>query len=84
MDTIIQEYIPGCEFGVFYYRRPDEQHGRIFSITEKRFPEVIGDGARNLERLILDDERAVCMALFYMAMNDGQTSRPSRWVTVKV
>ncbi len=64
-DTIIQEYVPGSEFGVFYYRRPDEERGRIFSITEKRFPVVTGDGASTLERLILEDERAVCMARFY-------------------
>jgi membrane protein DedA with SNARE-associated domain len=64
-DTIIQEYVPGSEFGVFYYRRPDEERGRIFSITEKRFPVVTGNGASTLERLILEDERAVCMARFY-------------------
>lgn len=61
-DTIVQEYVPGCEFGVFYIRLPDEGRGRVFSITEKRFPEVVGDGRRTLERLILDDPRAVCMA----------------------
>lgn len=64
-DTIIQEYIAGSEFGVFYYRRPDEERGRIFSITEKRFPVITGNGASTLERLILEDERAVCMAQFY-------------------
>lgn len=66
VDTIVQEYAPGSEFGVFYYRLPGEAQGRIFSITEKRFPVMIGDGARTLERLILDDERAVCMARFYL------------------
>ncbi len=65
-DTIIQEYVAGYEFGVFYYRRPDEERGRIFSITEKRFPVVTGNGASTLERLILEDERAVCMARFYL------------------
>ena len=51
---------------MFYYRRPDEERGRIFSITEKRFPVVTGNGASTLERLILEDERAVCMARFYL------------------
>ena len=64
-DTIIQEYVPGLEFGVFYYRFPNEATGRIFAITDKRFPVVTGDGVRTLEQLILDDERAVCMARFY-------------------
>lgn len=65
VDTIIQEYVPGQEFGVFYYRYPSEPTGRIFSITEKRFPTVVGDGRRTLEQLILSDDRAVCAARFY-------------------
>lgn len=65
-DTIIQEYAPGLEFGVFYYRLPGEARGRIFSITEKRMPAVYGDGVSTLEQLILKDERAVCMADFHL------------------
>jgi membrane protein DedA with SNARE-associated domain len=64
-DTIIQEYAPGDEFGVFYYRHPTEEAGHIFSITEKQFPVVTGDGTSTLEQLILNDDRAVCMAQFY-------------------
>lgn len=64
-DTMIQEYVPGEEFGVFYYRYPNETRGQIFSITEKKFPIVVGDGKSTLEQLILNDERAVCMAQFY-------------------
>jgi membrane protein DedA with SNARE-associated domain len=66
VDTIIQEYASGFEFGVFYYRLPDETRGRIFSITEKRMPVVTGDGASTLEKLILADDRAVCMARFLL------------------
>lgn len=65
-DTIIQEYIAGEEFGVFYYRYPESERGKIFAITEKRMPVVTGDGKRTLEHLILDDARAVCMAKFYL------------------
>jgi hypothetical protein len=65
-DTLIQEYVPGEEFGVFYYRYPDESRGRILSVTEKKMPEVVGDGCRTLEQLILDDPRAVCMARVYL------------------
>ena len=72
VDTIIQEYVPGFEFGVFYYRRPSEPLGRIFSITEKRFPTVTGDGASTLERLILKDERAMCMAHYYFDKQKGR------------
>ncbi len=65
-DTIIQAYAPGEEFGVFYVRHPEETSGRIFSITEKRFPTVLGDGRTTLEELILDDDRTVAMAPFYL------------------
>ena len=73
-DTIIQEYAPGSEFGVFYYRLPDEERGRIFSITEKRMPVVAGDGASTLEKLILADARAVCMARFLLDKHKARVS----------
>jgi pimeloyl-ACP methyl ester carboxylesterase/membrane protein DedA with SNARE-associated domain len=69
--TIAQEYVAGHEFGVFYYRYPHEARGHIFSITEKRFPSVTGDGASTLEELILRDERAVCMAQFFLRKHAG-------------
>jgi membrane protein DedA with SNARE-associated domain len=71
-DAIVQEYVPGEEFGVFYYRLPGAARGRIFSITEKRMPVVSGDGASTLEQLILADERAVCMARFYCEQQRGR------------
>jgi membrane protein DedA with SNARE-associated domain len=50
---IAQPYHPGpFEVGVFYYRLPGQEHGRIFSITDKIFPVVVGDGRRTLESLI--------------------------------
>jgi hypothetical protein len=64
-NVIIQEYAAGLEFGIFYYRYPESQRGHIFSITRKLFPAVIGDGASTLEKLILKDDRAVCMARAY-------------------
>ena len=65
-DLIVQEHIRGPEFGVFYYRRPGEAKGTIFSITEKRTPTVVGDGRRTLERLVLEDERGILMARFHL------------------
>ncbi len=75
-DTIIQEYIAGLEFGVFYYRDPRQPRGRIFSITEKRFPQVVGDGESTLEQLILRDPRAVCLASVYLR----SSKRPATYV----
>jgi hypothetical protein len=65
LDLIVQEYVTGHEFGVFYIRNPSESRGRIFSITEKQFPVVTGDGRRSLEELILADDRAVCLRNVY-------------------
>lgn len=67
VDTILQEHAPGLEFGLFYVRHPGEERGRIFSITEKVLPALVGDGRRTIEQLILDDERAVCMARTHLA-----------------
>lgn len=64
-DIILQEYIDGLEYGIFYYRYPEEKQGHIFAITDKRFTSVVGDGKRTLEQLILDDPRAVAMAQFF-------------------
>ncbi len=66
VDTLIQEYVAGFEVGIFYYRHPERTKGEIFSITEKRFPQVTGDGSSTLERLILSDPRAVCLAQIYL------------------
>ncbi len=63
---IAQEYVAGVEFGIFYARRPDAERGEIFAITEKRTLAVRGDGRRTLEELILDDDRAVGMAVYFL------------------
>jgi hypothetical protein len=65
-DVLAQEYVPGLEFGVFYYRLPDEPRGRIFSLTEKRLLSVTGDGHSTLEQLILKDPRALGRARFFL------------------
>jgi membrane protein DedA with SNARE-associated domain len=50
--VLAQAWHPGpYEAGVFYYRLPGEGRGRIFSITDKRFPEIEGDGRSTLENL---------------------------------
>ncbi len=58
-DIIVQTYVSGAEFGVFYIRHPQAECGEIFSITTKIMTSVRGDGVRTLEDLILDDDRAV-------------------------
>ncbi len=60
--VIAQEYVGGVEFGVFYCC------GRIVSITEKRLPEIVGDGHSSIEELILNDPRAFCLAKTYLTV----------------
>ena len=64
--SLLQEYVPGEEFGVFWARRPSEASGRIISITSKQFTAVVGDGHSTLETLILADDRAVCQAPIHL------------------
>ena len=68
-DLILQESVSGEEISIFYYRYPGDAIGHIFSITEKRFPTVTGDGHTTLEELILNDRRAVCLAEKYFEQN---------------
>ncbi len=68
-NLILQQFSDGIEASIFYYRYPNEPNGKIFSITEKRFPHVTGDGKANLEELILRDKRAVCLAKSYLNQN---------------
>ncbi len=64
---VLQRYIPGPrEAGIFYYRYPDQEHGRIFAITEKIFPEIVGDGRSTIEELIRADERARLISDLYL------------------
>ncbi len=72
VKVVLQKLIPYSEeAGVFYYRKPDEEEGKIISITLKHFPYVIGDGQRTLKRLILDDPRArVTRKVFFKRHQD--------------
>ena len=63
--ALAQEYVAGEEYGVFWARHPGRREGHVFSITHKVRPTVTGDGTSTLERLILDDARAVAIAHVY-------------------
>jgi membrane protein DedA with SNARE-associated domain/pimeloyl-ACP methyl ester carboxylesterase len=65
-DWIVQAYVPGEEFGVFYVRHPDEERGRVTSITHKVMPFVVGDGEHTMEELILGHERSVSQGAFLL------------------
>lgn len=69
-DVIIQEFVEGEEYGIFYYRYPGENKGHIFSITTTELPYVVGDGERTLEELILEDKEAVSLAKHHLEQNE--------------
>lgn len=83
--VLLQAYHPGpFEAGVFYTRMPGEPRGRIFSITDKHFPAVNGDGVSTLEQLIWAHPRYRMQASVFLrrfedaadtVLEDGETLR---------
>jgi membrane protein DedA with SNARE-associated domain len=59
--ALVQAFVAGSEYGVFYVRHPDEETGRVVSVTLKRQLEVTGDGNETLETLILKQPRAIAL-----------------------
>lgn len=74
-DMIVQDLsLYPNEAGIFYIRHPADQNGFLFSITDKRFPVVVGDGQAQLGELILQDSRARIIASTYFARHREQLS----------
>ena len=57
--ALLQEFVGGREYGVFYVRDPRDPQGRIISITIKQQLEVVGNGQDTLETLIHAHPRAI-------------------------
>jgi membrane protein DedA with SNARE-associated domain len=73
---VAQAYHPGpFEAGIFYYRYPGEPAGRIFSITDKFFPSVTGDGRSTLSDLIWAHPRYRMQAARFLARHERQLGR---------
>ena len=71
--VIAQVYHPGpYEAGVFYTRLPGEATGRIFSLTDKEFARLVGDGRRTLRRLIWLHPRFRMQAATFLARLDSR------------
>ncbi|MGD1934424.1 MAG: hypothetical protein ACFB0Z_07940 [Candidatus Phaeomarinobacter sp.] len=69
---VLQEMVEHeAEAGVFYVRLPGEDKGRIFSLTLKYFPHVIGDGVSTLKALIQADVRAGLLQHVYLPRHEA-------------
>jgi membrane protein DedA with SNARE-associated domain len=74
--VLVQPYHAGpYEAGVFYYRVPGAARGRIFSITDKQFPVLIGDGRSTIEELIWTHPRFRMQARTFAARHESMLAR---------
>jgi hypothetical protein len=70
VGLLIQELIPyDGEAGVFYARMPNEAHGKVFSLTLRYFPYVIGDGISTLYELIKNNPRTGFKSEYFLGKN---------------
>lgn len=73
---VVQRFHPGpFEAGIFYCRRPGDRRGRIFSLTDKRFPILTGDGRSTLEDLIWAHPRYRLQASIFLRRHAGEAQR---------
>jgi membrane protein DedA with SNARE-associated domain len=74
--AIVQTYHTGpFEAGIFYYRLPGAENGHIFSITDKVFPVLVGDGRSALEELIWRHPRYRMQARTFLARHGAERGR---------
>ena len=57
-DLILQEFVQAnIELGVFYIREPDEEFGKVTSVTLREFMGVRGNGKASIEELMQQEAR---------------------------
>ena len=60
LDFHIQEFVSfKKEVGIFYYRYPGDEAGKISGIVSKEFLSVTGDGISSIRALLLQKKRAI-------------------------
>jgi hypothetical protein len=74
--VVAQPFHPGpFDAGVFYYRLPGEERGHVFSITDKVFPVLVGDGRSTLKELIWAHPRFRMQAITFLARHATAAGR---------
>jgi hypothetical protein len=75
-SVLVQQFHPGpFEAGIFYYRRPGEPDGHIFSVTDKRFPILTGNGHSTLEELVWAHPRYRLQASVFLRRHSSELHR---------
>lgn len=60
LDYLVQEFATQAnEVGVFYYRYPNEENGRVSGVVRKELLGVSGDGRSTIYELLLQDKRFI-------------------------
>jgi len=73
---VAQPFHPGpFEAGIFYYRIPSQARGKIFTITDKQFPILVGDGTSTIEEHIWRDPRFRMQAKTFLARHERDRTR---------
>jgi membrane protein DedA with SNARE-associated domain len=66
-----------AEAAVLYARMPGDARGRVFSLTFRYFPHVVGDGRATLRELIEKDDRARWKGMLHLG-RDGTHCGPTK------
>jgi hypothetical protein len=86
VPIVAQEFHAGpLEAGVLYWREPGSIRGNIFSVTDKVFPKVVGDGKSSIRELIVADTRLRLQAhVFFKRIGDQSERVPFRGEIVQL
>ena len=59
-DHLVQEYLDmPVELGIFYYRLPNQNRGKVSSVVRKRMLMVVGDGESTILQLLKKNARSM-------------------------
>lgn len=76
MDFHVQEFVPfNKEVGIFYYRYPGEDTGKISGIVRKEFLKVTGDGKSSIGQLVNKNKRAILQLQSIKKMHGNELMR---------
>lgn len=84
VNYLLQEFIDyPMEIGLFYFRHPQNDHGKIAALFEKKFPFITGDGYSTIHQLL--QKKNIAMAEDGKELNvPGYQSIPGKNEVIKL